>query len=74
MVHENSRPSESGPCLLCIARFDDGKQCTVQSAVTKRQSPEKVSPGVIFLLVCSRAPVRLLPVGVDSLMTRYCHG
>lgn len=43
MVHENSRPSESILCLLCIACFDDGKWDAVLSAVTKCQSPAKVS-------------------------------
>lgn len=43
MVHENSRPSESLLCLLCTPCFDDGKWYTVLSALTKCQSPEKVS-------------------------------
>lgn len=43
MVHENSRPSESLLCLLCVACFDDGKWYTVLSAVTKCQSPAKDS-------------------------------
>lgn len=43
MVDENSRPSESSLCLLCIAGFDDGKWYTVLSAVTKCQSPAMLS-------------------------------
>lgn len=43
MVHENSSPSESLLCVLCIACFDDSKWYSVPTSVTKCQSPEKVS-------------------------------
>lgn len=57
MVHENSRPSESLLCLLCIARFDDGKWYTVPSTVTKCQSPERFRPKSFSLCWCVFPPV-----------------
>lgn len=62
-------------CLLCIARFDDGKWYAVLSALTKCHSPVKVSSWVIFpVLVCFLSTEHSSALLWLQLMTWYCHG